>query len=449
MDSTALRRVAQRYLSPDRISELADLFGVVERDRKKNVEILVQALVEGAGKSGRQADALTAYLATGTARPVVRGCFYAWFGTPLAMLLAGLANGALMANRGVKPRLPKRLRKLGVSDIVLFDSETLNLSDELEDVLPGTSGAALKIHKLFSVGRNNVIDYFVTPAREHDAVHLHLGPHLRGCLLVVDLGHASHDLVRRAREHGIHLVLRLKSNWRPHMMATVDELGDLVPLSGKPLSETITDVRTDELFGDPYDWDVELGGERIPARLVGVPGEEKYHFCITTLGRDCDPAWVCSLYRLRWEIECDNKRDKTGSGLTRIEARKLESVLTLVHASMLRTIIVNALVETHLRARRTCEPPLHGLALSLALSSLGGHLAAALLHDRPEDWRAIARAIHVRAHDPNWRRRPSRVDRARGIVAAPGRPKRARLADCPMEAAPYRWGAEVERRCAF
>ena len=447
MNPTALRRIAQCFLNPNRIEELVGPLGVVERDRKKVVGSLVHALIEGAGKSGRQADAYSLYRDRPEVDGVVRGSFYAWFNRPLAMLFGVLSAESLAKVGRTRPRLPKRFRLRGIQDILLFDSETLALDPSLESVFPGTTGAALKIHKLFSVGRGNIIDFTISPARDHDSLHLRLDERFRGCLLVVDLAYASFDLISKARELGIHLVIRLKDGWKPYLMGGVVESGEVEPQSGLRMEDAILTIPLDKTLPLQFDWDVEFGeAHRVPARIVGVPGDDKYHFCVTTLDREnFDPHWICDLYRCRWEIECDNKRDKTGSGLTRIEAEKVDSVLILVHASMMRTIFLNALVEDHIRLRLPEEPPIHGLALSLALTSMGGRLAEALVEDRPELWCRLAEALHARAHDPNWRGRPSRLDVQRDIVAAPGRPRKARQSDCLPSAAPFRWGSAARK----
>jgi len=61
----------------------------------------------------------------------------------------------------------------GVKDWILVDSETVTLPKELAKDFPATSTpTGLKVHKWFSLGRNNIVDVQITPARDHDAPHL-------------------------------------------------------------------------------------------------------------------------------------------------------------------------------------------------------------------------------------------------------------------------------------
>ena len=181
------------------------------------------------------------------------------------------------------------------------------------------------------------------------------------------------------------------------------------------------------------------GKHRVEARLVGVPGDEMYHWCITLLPRvSHPPAHVCRLYRARWVIELDNRRDKGAARLDQIRATTESSVLVLIHASLLRTVISNHLVHQDLRERPSTRPPLHALAVSLALCSNAEAVVTAMALDEPRRWERLASVIRARGHDPNWRSRPSQLDQMRGTTAPPGRPRRARLRDCGPEARPYR-----------
>ena len=443
MDATTLREAVLDHLPRERVKAHAELAGVQQRARKLDLYALVVALVMSGGSddSGRQADVYETYRAEGTPK-VVRGSFYAWFTEMLAELLRGLLDDAMEAAWERPPLLTGELAELGVKDWLAVDSETVTLPDDLAEIFPATSTAAgLKVHKVYSLGRNNIVGIEITPARDHDAPVLRLEERWRGMGLIVDLGYVSHELIRECRRLDITLVIRLKKGWKPRMLRTVDELGELLDIDGEPVLDELLDMASEDYDGSDFDFDVVFGrgDDRVTARLVGVPGPKTYHWCITLLPRECaTPELVQKLYRARWEIELDNKRDKGGARLDQIGARKEASVLVLVYASLLRTMLANHIVYIDLRDRPPTRAPLHGMAVALALNGCAARMEDALESDDPRLWERLADLIRARGHDPNWRRRPSVLDLLRGITAPPGRPRKTRQRDCPETARPYR-----------
>jgi len=416
---------------------------VVERVRKLDLVALVWSTVlsSGSDDSGRLIDVKTRYEDEADVE-VVRGSFYAWFDEALAMLMTALTNEALKKVWALPPYLKKAL--VGVDDWIAMDSETVTLRPALADAFPATSTpAGLKIHKLYSLGRGSMVGFEITPAREHDAPRLKIDESWRGLGLIVDLGYASFQLIRDCQRYGVELIIRLKSGWKPRLLRSVVD-GELIEVLGEPELVGLLDAEADELTGAEADVDVVFGRgkDRVEVRLVGVPGDEHYHWCLTTLPRATHaPSLICELYRTRWEIELDNRRDKGAARLDQIRATTVSSVMTLIHASLLRTILANMVVYHDLQDRPPTRPPLHSFAVALAMCGLGHRLQEALRDDCPHRWEKLARGIRSRGHDPNWRSRPSPLDRLRGTTAPPGRPKRSRLRDCGPEARPYRRAA--------
>jgi len=337
MDATTLRDAVHTFFPETLIKAAIKRLGVQMRDRKRDLSCLLAALVMTAGSddSGRQADVFEAYLEEADQK-VVRGAFYAWFTDALAALMKELLAHAMETVWEQPPLLTGRLAKVGVKDWIVVDSETVTLPDELADIFPATSTAAgLKVHKYISLGRNNVVDIEITPARDHDAPVLRLDERWRGMGLIVDLGYVSLDLIRECQRLNILLVIRLKNGWKPRMLRTVDELGELLDIDGEPVLDNLLDMASGDYDGSSFDFDVAFGQgkRRVTARLVGVPGPSNYHWCITLLPRDAaTPELVQLLYRARWEIELDNKRDKGAARLDQIGARKESSTLILVYA---------------------------------------------------------------------------------------------------------------------
>ena len=457
MDGTILRETLQAILPVEVITDLARWHGVVERNRKQDVPALVVALVltVGSDDSGRLADAYRRYLVEAPEKAVVRGSFYNWMDAPLAELMEGLVRLGMDHADSLPKHLPEVLG--GVKDWRAVDSETITLRTPLSEEYPGSgSSAAIKVHKEFSLGCGCMVDFRLSPAKEHDARDFRVDGRYTGMGLLVDLGYASLRLIRDCHKHGVLFAIRLKKSWKPRVERIVtdeilDELLDEVDLD--------TMIESGELLldGRPVDADVRIGkgNKAVRARLVGVTAPDGYHFYLTNLSRQTyTPSMVSDLYRVRWEIELDNKCDKSVAQLDQVRATTRSSLLILLYASLLNTLLVDVLVHhDRLELARRDEndpprPPLHPITLGFALRNVS--LVLALMHIKPDAlppmWNSMALVLHIVAEDPNWRGRPSILDQLRGQVAPPGRPRRKPLDQCPGSARPYRRKEGTQRQ---
>jgi hypothetical protein len=150
---------------------------------------------------------------------------------------------------------------------------------------------------------------------------------------------------------------------------------------------------------------------------------------------------------VRWEIELDNKLDKSGGQLDQIRATSESSVRIQLCAKLLHSLLVDILVHRdnleRVEGNIARRAPLHRLSLAFSLRARHVLLLAAILDtDTPEaTWEMLSQAISEEARDPNWRRRPSVLDRLLGLTAPRGRPRKKKLRDCRPSAAPYRRAA--------
>jgi len=453
MNGTILLETLQDVLPEDVIEAAATDLGVVLRERKLDVTRLVTSLVlsNGSDDIGVLAEALRRYN-SGTAGRVVRGAFYAWLDDELARLMECLLRRALDSVAKLPTLLPGVLGA-GVEDWRVFDSETITLRPSLADVFPASgSPAGVKVHKELSLGRGCMIDYHLSPAREHDSPHLVVDERYRGMGLLFDLGYVSLKRIRECDERGIRYVSRLKENWKPRIISLHrgDVRAEICPEADLDL--TLADERI-ALDGKCVDATVVIGqGEHaVMARLVMIPGPDGYLIYLTNLPRDTHgPKQVGDLYRLRWEIEGDNKVDKSGAQLDQIRATTESTVRIQLCAKLLHTLLVDVLVHRdnleRVRKRQERRAPLHKLALSYAVRTRHAILIAAILASAtPAEWDRIALDLAEDARDPNWRRRPSVLDRMLGMIAPRGRPRRKKLRDCRPSAASFR-DRGIERR---
>jgi hypothetical protein len=372
---------------------------------------------------------------------VARGGFYAWFGAALEVAMNAIARRAL-AYAASLPLDTPRLLATYARDFHIVDSSTLKLHQDLFEAFPGAGKyAALKVHKRLSVGLGTTVNYHISPAREHDAPHLTLDESWRGLGLLADLGYASLKLLADCQTYDVVYVIRLKDNWKPRVQRI--DRGEVTAtfFAGTDL-DTLLDDGTLVLDGRVVDAVVTLGppGRRISCRLVGVPAPDRtYRFYLTNLPRAVSPSSIADIYRVRWEIESDNKLDKSCSHLDEICARTVPAVKALVHASIVSSMIACLIVHKHRLAQRPppakgaqrTTPPLHPQSLARAMGATSMRIADTLALD-PKDaapnWQQIADYLFHLGLDPNWRNRPSVLDQMRGWRISPGRPRRQKIA---------------------
>ena len=542
MTGEQLQALMSDVFGKELMFELARKYKVIQRQRCMDLIGFVLSLIftGGTEECGRQYAVLSRYLENGAPK-VVRGAFYAWFTEPLEMLLSELLRRALQ----VASTLPKLLPGIlgTVSDWLVVDSSTVVLRHKLVEQWKGCGEyAALKIHKQWSVGLGNLVKYHLSPARESDSKHLTVDASRRGTGLLVDLGYASHDLLRDCKTHNVKYVIRLKSDWKFRPIRLVvgrlnDQLGIDSSVEMKLSRET---VMADDEF---LDADVEIGDPdkpRIHCRLIGVPTPKGYCLYLTNLSRDThDASQVGDLYRVRWEIEIDNKVDKTGAQLDRISAETPVSVRILILASLLNATLARIIVQRHklelydsreinpvTQQPEITRPPLHPILMVKAMRVCASRVGAALhsaapscapvpiapsttktehhssptpapsavippseaTHHAPSDpsattthrtpflneprmsqslphkatptraaspgqdaldsshagrtqadpslttslheWDELIDLLVHMGHDPNWRRRPSVLDRLQGLVASPARPRKSKAVKC-------------------
>jgi putative transposase len=430
MTGEDVRRVFEAMLPQSEIERLCAQCEVIERQRKLHLGMLVRAMIIAAGTPGGayQADILRSYLEFQVPR-VARSAFYRWFDEPLERFMATLADRSLAYARAQHVDLSGILG--GVKDWYIVDSTTVTVRDALREEFPGTRAhAAIKVHKVLSVGCGAPVHYHFSPAREHDSPHLTIDGSWRGCGLLADLAYASLARLRACNEHGVRFVIRLKDNWKPK----VDYIarGHVTPefLPGTDLDALLNqDLLV--LDGRAIDADVQVGGTKQPLhlRLVGVHTPKGYCFFLTNLPPRVGPRQVADIYRVRWEVELSIRLDKSVHRLDQIEAERPCSVKTLLHASLIASIIAALLAHTHnLQTRPSeegkprLEAPLHPrrLALQLAVScqsiAQAFDLQGAAAKQR---WQQIADLLTHAGRDPNWRRRPSVLDQLRGWKRQP------------------------------
>jgi hypothetical protein len=440
MTGEDVRQVFEAILPQEAIDRLCRECGVIERQRQRHLGMLVRAMVISAGTPGGtyQADILRSYLAFEVPQ-VARSAFYRWCDEPLERFMAALADQALAYARAQQVDLSGILGV--VKDWYSVDSTTVTVRDALREEFPGAGAyAAIKVHKGLSVGCGAPVHDHFSPAREHDRRHLDIDAAWRGCGVLADLAYASLARLRACHTHGVRFVIRLKDNWQPKVDSIARGLVTREFLPGTDL-DVLLEEEILQLDGRAIDADVRVGSPKDPLhlRLVGIHTPQGYGFFLTNLPPRIGPRQVADLYRVRWEVELSIKLDKSVHRLDQIDAERPCSVKTLLHASLIASIMTALLAHTHnarLRPPQEGTPrtaaPLHPRRLALQLAVSCQSIAQALDLKgaaAKRRWQQIAALLMHSGKDPNWRRRPSVLDQLRGWKRQPVARKRANRDD--------------------
>jgi hypothetical protein len=430
MTGDEVRQVFEAMLPQEEMDRLCATCGVIERERKLNLGMFVRAMVISAGTPGGayQADVLRSYLEFEVPR-VARSAFYRWFDEPLERFMEALAERALAYARAQPVDLSGPL--CGVQDWYIVDATTVTVRDALREEFPGTGDyAAIKVHKVLSVGCGAPVRYHFSPAREHDSRHLQIDESWRGYGLLADLAYASLERLRACDAHGVRFVIRLKENWKPKVDYIARGQVTQAFFPGTDL-DALLEQEILRLDGRVIDADVHVGRgtHALSLRLVGVQTPKGYCFFLTNRLPRIGPRQVADLYRVRWEVELSIRLDKSVHRLDAIDAERPCSLKTLLHASLIASTIAALLAHTHnvqtrppqAGAPRTAAP-LHPrrLALQLAVSCQSIAQAFDLKGaEAAQRWNKIAELLTHSGRDPNWRRRPSVLDQLRGWKRQP------------------------------
>lgn len=327
--------------------------------------------------------------------------------------------------------MPKHLPGLlaGPLDWRVVDATTVKLPNGLEGSYPGCGDySALKVHKEYSLGVENLVGYSITPARDHDSPQLIVDESRRNTGLLIDLGYVSHDLFAQCEAHEVRLVVRLKKGWNFRLNG--GKTGrDVGTWELPPDTDDALEAGFDAPFVIPpsgtVDVDVVLGdGTGPPVRLVAIDSRRGRHVLLTNLPRDkYAPEEVGMLYRLRWNIELDNKLSKQGCRLDDITTSKKVAADILVHAAMIATMLANALLHLqHIsegavgeKSVRFKHPPLHPINVWKAVDRASMNIDHHFQNPGDADfWNKMARIFRKVGGDVNWKKKPSALDDVKG-----------------------------------
>ena len=434
MTGDEVRQVFEAMLPQAEIERLCAQFEVIERQRKLQLGMLVRAMVISAGTPGGayQADVLRSYLEF-EGPPVGRSAFSRWFDEPLERFMAALADRSLTYARTQQVDLSGPLG--GVTDWYIVDATTVKVRDALRQEFPGTGGyAAIKVHKVLSVGCGAPVRYHFSPAREHDSRHLTIEESWRGYGLLADLADAHLARLQAGDPSGVREVMRRKDKWQPK----VDDLArGQVPAAVFPGAalEALLEDEPLVLEGRAMEADVPVGRgtARVDARWLGVQTAQGTGLFLTTLPPRMGPWQVADLYRVRGEVARSRRWEQAVKRLDALDAEPPCPLKPLLQAARIASPLAALLAHTHHVHTRPPPPgaprteaPRHPrrLAWPLAVSCQSSAQACERQGaEAPPRWKKSAAVLRHRGNDPHGRRRPSVLEQLRGWKRQPVRRK--------------------------
>ncbi|MFZ0699569.1 MAG: IS4 family transposase [Thermoplasmata archaeon] len=346
-------------------TQLAEQSGFIRRYRKVDPVAFFWAVTLEAGVYlQRSLDQLRHVDNERAAKPLhCYASFYDRFTPELVQFLhLCVAHGLSQLKAAPGNRLSPKL--LAFEDVLIQDSTIVRLSASLMTHFPATgstqSAAGAKIATLVSVRANGPKRVELMPDSVNDHDTLHLGPWVKGSILLFDLGFYKHQTFPRIAEYGGFYLTRLQPQVDPTIVRSLRvHRGRAIDLEGRSWKE----VRP-QLQREVMDVEVEIAfprrryrghrrGDTLTTRLVAVWNEEtrKYHTYVTNLGPEVLSAEdVAELHGCRWEIELVFKELKSQYALDRVNTTNRSVAEALIWASLL-TLVVSRRLHSEIRSR--------------------------------------------------------------------------------------------------
>ena len=349
-----MRRLTTLFPS-EFLEEHAEELGVVERDGKLQIPVLVWAFVFGfaAGESRTLAGFRRSYNSTAD-ETISPGGFYQRLTPSLAEYLHDLVERGLdeVAVPNAVDTDIDRFR-----DVMIADGTVLRLHEFLSDEFQACheEQAGAKLHLLHNATEQTIERLDVTNEKTHDSMLFNTGSWLNGRLVLLDLAYFKYRRFALIDENGGYFVSRLKQNANPVITEELREWrGRAIPLEGSKLYDVVDDLHREyidveveaEFKRGPYEGTRSLDTKRF--RVVGVRNEEAddYHLYITNLPREeFFPTDIAELYRCRWEVELLFRELKTQYELDEFDTSKPHVVKILLYAAMLSLLVSRDLLD--------------------------------------------------------------------------------------------------------
>ena len=302
---------------------------------------------------------------------VARSAVTQRFGPGSARLMEQLF---LRAVERVQPApCPELLGRLEQFRAVLgHDGSVLCLSPLLRKLFPSTRTnsvqAAGKLHATADLVHRRIVGVVLSGERQGEIDVARSQPIQPGTLYINDLGYTSYDYFAQIQAAGAELLMRLKDNANPRVVAV--RHGVRAPVRTARLRLKLSELKLATTY-DSFDVDAEFDTSDGPIvlRVVGCYDREagKYHRYVTTLGAERFwPEELGALYRLRWVIELMFKLLKSSCHLDHVDTSDPDALRTHIYASLLAATILSTMCSAaaaiHGLPREAISPLMAGIA---------------------------------------------------------------------------------------
>jgi len=419
----ALQRETLGLVSVREVEKLARDCGFYQRKPKEirafdfALCCALAAMVEGK----RAFASVWRLLAAAAGVEVARSAVTQRFGEGSAQLMEELfCRAAQRLTSGPCPELLDRLEPFRA--VLANDGTVLALSPLLKKLFPATRTnsveAAAKLHATADLVGRRIVRVELTGERDSELDVARAGAIEPGTLYINDLGYTSYDYFADIKNAEAHLVMRLKDNANPTIVAVhhgvyapVRTVRERVGLRQASFTQS----------HDTFDLDAEFKTSTgaVVLRVVGCynPETDKYHCYVTTLTREqFSPEELATLYSLRWIIELLFKLLKSSCHLDHVDTSNPDALRTHLYASLLAATILttmcHAAADVHQLPLRAISTLMAGIAAPLLVLPLlflwfGRPLTRAALAD------CILRVLAIGCRDQN----PSRTRRKWGSLS--------------------------------
>ena len=349
--STTLLQKLSSLINETEIDRLARERGIIQRQRKINLTSLIWTLIIASGGSAQRTIAgLKGHYHQLTGDWIARSSIYDRLSLKLAQLLKDIVVDITKKrmDRSLKPRghLSRFIR------VLALDSSSTHLPDQLASKYPGTRTAAgMKLHCLFDIFGGHIHKVKQSSERVADlAAWRHLGPWLRGSLLLVDLGYYSYQFLSRVDRNGGAFLSRIKSNINPRIVKNnrpvrrglaIDVVGLKLQYVLYNIKRKVLDVNV-EVIVKRNKYNGKQSREKQIFRLIAIYDEEQrgYHGYLTNLPVDELAAEdVTETYGLRWQVEIFFKALRQQHSLDELPSSKKKVIDCLFWASILSSLV--------------------------------------------------------------------------------------------------------------
>jgi hypothetical protein len=361
-----VQKVSQtvQMLFDELAEEVGEMCSVIKRKRKFTAATLARTFVFGCLQDPKSSDEQLAQMAAVLGVTVTPQAVEQRYSPELVHFLQKLFERAVClvvkSPAGLAPLLDR------FEDVLIIDSTTISLPDELADVFPGCGGslgggkAALKLQVQLSLKNGTLDAVNIESGRDCDVkTPLQHRPIPAGGLRIADLGYFNTAVLRRFQQDGVHWISRL-------LFAT-----NVYDADGNPL-DLMNWLNSEGLL---VDQPIRLGAEhKVACRLIAwrvpqevaarrrqklldnarrkgrTPSAERLAWCdwmilVTSLpAEQLKPNEACVLYRSRWQIELLFKRWKSQGRISDIGGTTVTRQMVRLWSRLLAVVVQHWLV---------------------------------------------------------------------------------------------------------